>query len=67
MHVDKPMYLQETKNSDMFKILDNLQLEYLNLIGEQAADKPKYFEDLKKIMSVDCDKETREAAEERIK
>ena len=67
MHVDKPMYLQETKNSDMFKILDNLQLEYLNLIGEQAADKAKYFEDLKKIMSVDCDKETREAAEERIK
>ena len=67
MHVDKPMYLQETKNSEMFRIMNNLQLEYLNMIGEQADDKVKYFEDLRKILSVECDKETREASEMRIK
>ena len=67
MHVDKPMYLQETKNSDMFKIMNNLQLEYLNLIGEQAVEKAKYFEDLKQILKVDCDNESREASEERVK
>ena len=67
MHVDKPMYLQETKNSDMFKIMDNLQLEFLNLIGEQAEDKERYFKDLKLILSVDCDVKIREDAERRVK
>ena len=67
IHVDKPMYLHETKNSDMFKILDTLQLQYLHLIGEQAQDRDKYFEDLKLILSVECDNDEREAAEERVK
>ena len=67
MHLDKPMYLQETKNSEMLKIMENLQLEYLSLVGEQAANREKFFEDLRKILSVDCDTGEREAAESRIK
>ena len=67
MHVEKPMYLQETKNSDMFKIMENLQLDYLNLVGEQADEKEKYFEDLRMILSMDCERSVREAAELRVK
>ena len=67
LHVDKPMYLQETKNSDMFKIMESLQLEYLNLVAEQAEDKEKYLEDLKIILSVESGNDVREAAENRIK
>lgn len=67
LHTDKPMYLQETKNSEMLKIMENLQLEYLNLVGEQAEDRERYFEDIKLLLSVDCDVAVREAAEARIK
>ena len=61
------MYLHEQKNADMFKIIEKLQLQYLNLVGEQTDDKEKYAEDLKLILTVECDATEREAAEERIK
>ena len=66
-HVDKPMYAQETKNSDMFLILKSLQLQYLNLIREQVANKEEYFKDLNTILSVDSQPDKRAAAEKRIK
>ena len=66
LHLDKPMYLQETKNSEMLKIMENLQLEYLKLVGEQAEDRGKYFDDLKLMLSVDCKVEIREEAESRV-
>ena len=67
LYVDKPMYLHEQKNSDMLRIMEKLQLQYLQLIGEQAEDKEKYFHDLKLILSVECQVDVREAAEGRIK
>ena len=67
IHVDKPMYYQETKNADMFKIMKTLQLQYLTLVGEQALDQKQYFQDLKMIMSLEITHDEREAAEERIK
>ena len=67
IYVDKPMYLQETKNSDMFKIMEKLQLQYLNLVGEQAENKEEYFQDLKLCLSVECSTPHREEAEKRIK
>ena len=51
IHVDKPMYYQETKNSDMFKIMWTLQLQYLHLIAEQTEDREKCLEDLKVILN----------------
>ena len=35
--------------------------------GEQAEDRERYFEDLKLLLSVECDAAVREAAEARIK
>ena len=67
LFIDKPMYYQETKNSDMFKIMDSLQLKYLKLIGEHAEHEYKYAEDLKLILSVDCADVDSEAAEKRVK
>ena len=51
----------------MLQIMESLQLEYLNLIGEQAQDREKYFEDLRMMLSVECETVEREAAEERVK
>ena len=67
IHVSKPLYYQETVNDDMNKIMSSLQLEYLVLVGEQAADKDLYQKSLKKILSVECKEEEREAAEFEIK
>ena len=51
----------------MLKIIENLQLEYLNLVGEQAKQRDPYFVDLRKILSVECEAAEREAAESRVK
>ena len=67
IHVDKPMYAQETKNSDMFRIMKSLQLQYLNLIGEQVAEKDEYYKDIKTILSAESPADIREAAEIRVK
>ena len=52
--------------SEMFKIMDSLQLEYLNLVGQQAENREEYFSDLELMMSVDCEASKRKAAEKRI-
>ena len=64
--IDKPLYYQETKNSDMMKIMDSLQLKYLRLVGEHVDDRKKYEELLKLIQSVECSEDTREDAEKEI-
>ena len=43
LFIDKPMYLQETKNSEMFEILNKLQFKYLNFVGEQVKNSETYF------------------------
>ena len=67
LHVSKPLYYQETVNDDMTKIMSSLQLEYLVLVGEQADQKDLYQINLRKILSVECAQEEREAAEVWIK
>ena len=67
LHVSKPLYYQETVNDDMNKIMSSLQLEYLTLVGEQAANKVFYLNNLKKMLSVECSEEEREAAEAEVK
>ena len=67
LHVDKPLYYQETKNSDMFKIMKSLQLQYLHFLLQQADDKDKFTEDLKLIVDPESDPDIRCAAEQRIK
>ena len=47
--------------------MSSLQLQYLNLVGEQVEDKDIFFQDLNKILSVECEVLEREAAEKRIK
>jgi hypothetical protein len=66
IHVSKPLFYQETVNDDMNKIMSSLQLDYLNLVGEQSEQKESYFSDVRKILSVECQEEERKAAEIRI-
>ena len=63
----KPMNYSENNNGDMIKIMEYLQWQYLNLVGEQAEKKDEYKRDLKMIYSVDVNKDLRKEAEERIK
>ena len=63
----KPLNYSENKNSEMIKIMEHLQWQYLNLVGEQSKDKEAFEKDLKMIYSVDLDKPVRLKAEERIK
>ena len=63
----KPLNYSENSNADMIKIMEQLQKEYLTLVGQHSETKEVYFKDLKLIYSVDAKKEEREAAEERIK
>ena len=67
IHVDKPMCYQETKNADMFMIMDSLQRKHLGFLLKQASDPVRFSEDLKLIYDVECGVETREAAENRVK
>ena len=52
--------------SEMFKIMDTIQHEFLTLVGEQAEDKEEYFKDLELMLSVECEPIRRKAAEKRI-
>ena len=47
-------------------ILYHLQLEFLELSGEQVADKAGFFQNLELIQSANCSAEEREAAEKKI-
>ena len=53
--------------SEMFKIMDSLQREYLELVGQQSRNKELFFKDLDLVLSVDSDPVMRKAAEERIR
>ena len=64
----KPLNYSENSNADMIKIMELLQWQYLNLVGEQCADKETFKKDLKAIYSsIDIDKSVRIEAEERVK
>ena len=63
----KPLNYSENSNADMIKIMEVLQWQYLNLVGEQCDDKELYKKDLQSIYSVDLDKSARIEAEQRVK
>ena len=62
----KVQYLQETKNSDIVKIVEQEQLDYLRLVGEQAGDKNSFLKDLDTIRDTDSQEDARVTAEERV-
>ena len=62
----KPLYLQETSNNDIVKIVQQEQLDFLLLVAEQMEDKIGYLKDLDVIRDKDCPRERREGAEDRI-
>ena len=66
LFVKKPQYLSEMKNTDMIKICQKLQLDFLELTAENVVDKGAFLDDLKLANTVDCDIPEREAAEKRI-
>ena len=51
----------------MFKIMDALQCEYLELVGQQSDNKDMFFKDLDVILSVEGDAAMRKEAEKRIR
>ena len=63
----KPLNYSENSNADMIKIMDLLQWQYLQLVGEQCEDKEQYKKDLKLIYSFDADKSAKLKAEKRVK
>ena len=63
----KPLNYSENSNSDMIKIMETLQWQYLNLVGEQCKDKDQFRRDLQSIYSVDIEESIRLDAEERVK
>ena len=67
LFTQKPLNYCENNNRDMLKIMEHIQLQYLNLVAEQSKQKEAFKEDLKVIYSVDEDKELRESAELRVK
>ena len=67
MLTKKPQYLQETKNTDIVRIVEQEQLDYLRLVGEQACDKPAFLIDLDIIRDCEGLEEVRTAAEERMR
>ena len=50
----------------MFKIMDCLQREYLELVGQQSGNKEEFFRDLELVLSVDSDTSMRKEAKRRI-
>ena len=62
----KPLYLQETKNTDIVKIVQQEQLDFLRLVGEQVLDKDAFMRDLDTIRDKESDEEVRVAAENRV-
>ena len=65
--VQKPLNYSENKNSDMIKIMDSIQYQYLNFVGQQSENPVEYFENLKLIYSSEVTQKIREKAEEKIK
>ena len=65
----KPLNYSENSNADMIRIMEMLQRQYLNYVGEQLeeSEKKRYENDLKVIYSVDVDKITMSEAEQRVK
>jgi hypothetical protein len=62
----KPQYFQETKNSDIVKIVEQEQLDFLRLLGEQVADKAAFMRDLDMIRDNESKDEDRVPAEIRM-
>ena len=67
LFTQKPLNYCENSNRDMLKIMEILQRQYLDLVCEQSSDKEAFKEDLRMMYLVGCEKDVREAAEERIK
>ena len=63
----KPLNYCENNNRDMLKIMEHIQQQYLNLVGEQSKDKEAFKKDMNIIYSADALKVVREEAELRIK
>ena len=66
LFVKKPQYLSEMKNTDMIKICQKLQLDFLELTAEHVLDKEAFLVDLKLANTIDCDIPEREEADKRI-
>ena len=49
----KPRYFQETKNTDIAKIVEQEQMDFLRLVGEQAVDKVAFIGDLAIIRDIE--------------
>ena len=62
----KPQYLQETKNSDIVRIVEQEQLDFLLLLCEQVEDKAALIRDLDTIRDSECEEDPRVAAEIRV-
>ena len=63
----KPLNYSENSNADMIHIMEVLQRQYLNLVGEQLENKEAYMKDLQLIYNADIDEVARVEAEERVK
>ena len=62
----KPQYYQETKNSDIVKIVEQEQLDFLKLLGEQVQDKAAFIRDLDIIKDNECIDDVRVPTETRM-
>ena len=62
----KPQYYQETKNTDIVRIVQQEQLDFLLLVGEQIEDKASFMKDLDDIRDIETDDAVRIPAEKRI-
>lgn len=62
----KPQYYQETKNTDIVRIVQQKQLDFLLLVGEQVEDKASFMKDLEDIKDIETDDSVRIPAEKRI-
>ena len=61
-----PWYYQETKNLDIQLICEQIQTDFLNMVGEQMPDKMAFLRDIELIQDQDTDRDLRIAAEARV-
>ena len=61
-----PWYYQETKNLDIQLICEQIQTDFLNMVGEQVPDKMSFLRDLELIQDQDIDGDIRIEAEARV-
>ena len=66
LFIQKPLYLHEIVNDEMIQIEEEIQLDFLKLIAEQASNREAFLRDLELIQKKDCDNLEREAAEQRV-